>query len=43
VAYSFHPTATQHVGTSGLLSGEYDGSTVKVGTQELMVGYSFRF
>src|SRR5882757_152411 len=24
VAYSFHPTATQHVGTSGLLSGEYD-------------------
>ena len=43
VAYSFHPTATQHVGTSGLLSGEYDDSNVKVGTQDLMVGYSFRF
>jgi long-subunit fatty acid transport protein len=43
VAYSFHPTATQHVGTSGLLSGEYDDSTVKVGTQSVMVGYSFRF
>lgn len=43
VAYSFHPTATEHVGTSGLLSGEYDNSTVKVGTQSVQVGYSFRF
>jgi long-subunit fatty acid transport protein len=43
LAYSFHPTTTQHVGTSGLLSGEYDDSTVKVGTQSLTVGYSFRF
>lgn len=43
VAYSFHPTATQHVGNSGLLSGEYDASTVKVGTQSVMVGYSYRF
>jgi long-subunit fatty acid transport protein len=43
VAYSFHPTATEHVGTSGLLAGEYDASTVKVGTQSVQVGYSFRF
>ncbi|HEY2821179.1 MAG TPA: outer membrane protein transport protein [Candidatus Acidoferrum sp.] len=43
VAYSFHPTATEHVGTSGLLAGEYDESTVKVGTQAVLVGYSFRF
>lgn len=43
VAYSFHPTATQHVGTSGLLSGEYDDSTTKVGTQSVQIGYSFRF
>jgi len=43
VAYSIHPTATEHVGTSGLLSGEYDNSTVKVGTQSVQVGYSFRF
>ncbi len=43
LAYSFHPTATEHVGTSGLLSGEYDDSTVRVGTQSVMVGYSFRF
>ena len=43
VAYSFHPTATEHVGASGLLSGEYDDSTVKVGTQSVQVGYSFRF
>lgn len=43
VAYSFHPTATERVGTSGLLSGEYDASTVKVGTQSVQVGYSFRF
>jgi long-chain fatty acid transport protein len=43
VAYSIHPTATEHVGTSGLLSGEYDDSTVKVGTQSVQVGYSFRF
>jgi len=43
VAYSFHPTATQHVGVSSLLSGEYDNSSVHVGTQSLTVGYSYRF
>jgi long-chain fatty acid transport protein len=43
LGYSFHPTAERHVGQSALLSGEYDNSTVKVGTQSLTVGYSFRF
>jgi long-subunit fatty acid transport protein len=43
VAYSFHPTAEQHVDQSSLLSGEYNNSTVHVGTQSLTVGYSFRF
>jgi len=43
VAYSFHPTADQHVDQSSLLSGEYNNSTVHVGTQSLTVGYSFRF
>jgi long-subunit fatty acid transport protein len=43
IAYSFHPTAEQHVSQSSLLSGEYDNSAVHVGTQSLTVGYSFRF
>jgi hypothetical protein len=43
IAYTFAPTAEAHVGQSSLLSGEYDNSTVRVGTQSLVVGYSFRF
>ena len=43
ISYSFHPTAEQHVDQSSLLSGEYNNSTVHVGTQSLTVGYSFRF
>jgi long-chain fatty acid transport protein len=43
VTYSFHPTSSQNVGQSGLLSGEYDNSTVHVGTQSVLVGYSFKF
>jgi len=43
IGYSFHPTAEQHVGQSSLLSGEYDNSSVNVGTQSLTVGYSFKF
>jgi long-subunit fatty acid transport protein len=43
VGYSFHPTAEQHVAQSSLLSGEYDNSIVRVGTQSLTVGYSFKF
>src|SRR5579871_2980108 len=34
-AYAFDPTATAHVGTSALQAGEYNNSTVKVGTQGL--------
>jgi long-subunit fatty acid transport protein len=43
IAYTFRPTAEAHVGQSSLRSGEYDNSTVHVGAQSLMVGYSFRF
>ena len=42
-AYVFDPTAREHVGQSGLLSGEYDNSTVRVGTQSLTLGYSVHF
>jgi len=43
LAYSFHPTASQSVGQSGLLAGEYNNSTVHVGTQSAMLSYSFKF
>jgi long-subunit fatty acid transport protein len=42
-AYVFDPTAREHVGQSGLLSGEYDNSTVRVGTQSVTLGYSVHF
>jgi hypothetical protein len=42
-AYVFDPTAREHVGQSGLLSGEYNASTVRVGTQALTLGYSVHF
>lgn len=42
-AYVFDATAHQHVGQSGLLSGEYNNSTVGVGTQALTLGYSVHF
>ena len=42
-AYVFDPTAREHVDQSGLLSGEYDNSTVRVGTQSLTLGYSVHF
>jgi len=42
-AYTFDPTAQEHVQQSGLLSGEYDNSTVRIGIQSLMMGYSVRF
>jgi long-chain fatty acid transport protein len=42
-AYSFDPTAQEHVGQSGLLSGEYNNSTVHIGTQYLTLSYSYRF
>jgi len=42
-AYVFDPTAREHVDQSGLLSGEYNNSTVRVGTQSLTLGYSVHF
>ncbi len=42
-AYSFGPESTQNVGQSALLSGEYNNSTVKVGTQALKLGLSYQF
>jgi long-subunit fatty acid transport protein len=43
LTYSFHPTNSQSVDQSALLAGEYNHSTVKVGTQSLMASYSFKF
>jgi long-subunit fatty acid transport protein len=43
VAYTFHPTADAHVTTSSLLSGEYNNSTVQIGTQSVIASYSFKF
>jgi long-subunit fatty acid transport protein len=42
-AYSFGPQATQSVGQSGLLSGEYDNSSVHVGTQSVKLGLAYTF
>jgi long-subunit fatty acid transport protein len=42
-AYVFDPTAQSHVQQSGLLSGEYNNSTVHVGTQSLTLGYTVQF
>jgi long-subunit fatty acid transport protein len=43
VAYAFDPTSKQQVQQSDLLAGEYNNSTVRVGTQALTLGYSFQF
>ncbi|HVO56324.1 MAG TPA: outer membrane protein transport protein [Dongiaceae bacterium] len=43
LAYSFHPEHSQSVDQSSLLLGEYNASTVHVGTQSLTVAYSFKF
>jgi len=42
-AYSYDPTAQAQVQQSALLSGEYNNSTVRVGTQAITMNYSFRF
>jgi long-subunit fatty acid transport protein len=42
-AYAFDPTAQAHVQQSSLLAGEYNNSTVRVGTQSVTLDYSFRF
>jgi len=42
-AYGFRPTASQSVAQSSLLAGEYDSSSVHVGTQSLILTYSLQF
>lgn len=42
-AYSYDPTAQAQVQQSALLSGEYNNSTVRVGTQAITINYAFRF
>jgi long-chain fatty acid transport protein len=41
--YAFRPTASQNVGQSSLLAGEYNDSSVHVGTQSAMLSYSLQF
>lgn len=43
VSYDFRPENTQQVGQSALLAGEYNNSSVSVGTQSLALGYSYHF
>jgi len=43
VSYGFRPEANQSVGQSSLLAGEYNDSSVHVGTQSVSVGYSYHF
>ena len=43
VAYGIDLTATEQVGTSALLAGEYSDSRTKIGTQSLSLSGSFRF
>lgn len=43
LAYAFRPTVNQSVGQSGLLAGEYNNSSVNVGTQSLMASYSLHW
>jgi len=42
-AYAFDPTAQAHIQQSGLLAGEYNNSTVRVGTQSLTLNYAIVF
>ena len=43
LAYGIDPKATENVGKSALLSGEYNNSTVRLGTQALSLNTSFQF
>jgi long-subunit fatty acid transport protein len=43
LAYAFDPTAQQNVQQSGLLSGEYSNSVVRIGTQALTLNASLKF
>ena len=41
--YGIDLTAKQSVGQSSLLAGEYNNSTVRIGTQSLSLGTAFLF
>lgn len=43
LAYGFDPTVKEHVAQSAILSGEYNNSTTKIGTQSLQLNTSFHF
>lgn len=43
IAYGFRPMANEQVGQSSLLAGEYNNSSVNVGTQSLVASYAFKF
>src|ERR1700722_518022 len=43
LAYTYDPTSQENVQQSGLLAGEYNNSSTKVGIQTLSLGYSFQF
>jgi long-subunit fatty acid transport protein len=42
-AFAFRPTASQSVMQSSLLAGEYNDSTVHVGTQSVILNYALQF
>jgi len=43
LGYGFDPTAQENVGKTALLSGEYDNSKVRIGTQSLGLNTSYTF
>ncbi len=43
VAYTYDPTSQENVAQSGLLAGEYNNSSTKVGLQSVTLGYAFQF
>jgi long-subunit fatty acid transport protein len=43
LAYTFDPISQEQVQHSGLLAGEFNNSTDRVGLQSLSIGYSFQF
>ena len=43
LAYSYDPTAQVQVQQSALFSGEYNNSTVRIGTQAVTLNYALRF
>lgn len=41
--YTFRPESSEHVAESSLLAGEYNNSSVSVGTQTVGLSYAFQF